>query len=603
MKKITIAFVGNPNTGKTSLINTLSKARLKIGNWPGVTVEKKEATVFFQDYKIHLIDLPGVYSLHQDTNEGKITHDFLRNTSPDLIVNVVDSTNLQTNLPLTLQTSQCQIPMCIVLNFWQEFQDQGHRLDTSVLSDLLKCAIIPFDANNKKGRVQFLSKLLKVCHEKSLPALLNTENIYQQARDLERRVCTQASNTVMSITDKIDKILLHHLFAIPLLLFVFYLVFKITFNGSRPFVNEIKTIIDQIITPLALTVLHLAGTPTWIQSLVINGFIAGIGTVLSYLPLMMILYLFLGLLEESGYIARVAFVMDRILRPFGLQGKAFIPLLIGFGCNVPAIYATRTLEKESDKKITAIITSFMSCGAKLPIYVLFASVFFPGHAALVTIGLYCLGILVAVCISFILKKIWLKDAAGDFIIELPQYRIPSLGIILNSAWTRTFGFLKRAGTIIVIIVILMWTLMNLPYGAKPEESILGKSAKVVSPLFMPLGWGNSWEAVSSIIPGFLAKEAVISSLASTYSSNSIQPEYATSQQQNILPSAIRRDFTPLTALSFMIFNLLLFSCIGVTAAINQEFGRKFVWLVIGITFFTAYGVSLIVFTLGKLLGF
>jgi ferrous iron transport protein B len=707
-KKITVAFAGNPNVGKTALINALSGSKLKVGNWPGVTVEKKEADLFIDGYHIHLIDLPGVYSLSPYTLEEKITREYLLKKKPDLIVNVIDSTNIERNLYLTTQLMELEIPMVIVLNMWDEFQDKGYNLDIDKFSKILGIDAVPVVAVTGEGKNKLLEKIIdkiedeetriptpikfsekleteiqslikeltgriekyplrwtaiKLLEEDEMLAKEMPENIlklaekhikniedfygedpesviaeerYGYIKGLIEEVLKRPVEKKKEITDFLDSIVLNRIIGIPLFLFLLYIVFKFTFDGSAPFIDWVDGFVSGFVAKWIGVLLTSVNAPEWFSSLIIDGLIAGVGTVLTFVPLMIFLYFFLAILEESGYMARVAFLMDKIMRSVGLHGKSFIPLLIGFGCNVPAIYSTRTLENPVDRKITAAIQSFFSCGAKLPIYALFAAAFFTQNQALIVLSLYVLGVVVGLIWAVALRKTAFKGETPVFIMELPPYRFPTWKMILTSVSTRTMAFVKKAGTFITITMIFLWALMNIPYGAKPEDSVLGKVSQTISPIFYPQGFGQQWQAVASTIPGFAAKEVVVGALGMLYGIEEEEEEEKTTffedlkeqiigfgmavkdsflsmvssfvpgvffvemDEEDPILKAVKQSFTPLMAYSFMVFNLLLVSCVASMAAIYQEIGRKFLFFVIALTTGTAYVISALVYQLGRL---
>lgn len=722
-KQVTIALIGAPNVGKTALINSLAGSRLKVGNWAGVTVEKKEATVTYEGSTFHVVDLPGVYSLNPYTEEEKVTNSFLLDTPPDIIVNVVDATNLERNLVLTTQLLDMGIPMIVALNFWSAFQDQGNILKLPRLEELLRCSIVPLEATKKKS-VEKLLHTIATTHSQNLPPsclpledhvekplesiqmaisrrgggtsanlrfralqclqqnnreLLQSldqktqehiqtqvnglEHLYQQevqtllaeqrygvVQAILHQTYTKPSALKKSVTETLDVVALHPTFGIPVFLLLLYAVFKITFDGSGAFIDWVDGFANDFVGGQLFALLAFFQVPEWLVSFFLDGVIGGVGTVLTFLPLMVILYFFLAVLEESGYMARAAFVMDRLLRPFGLNGRAFIPLLVGFGCNVPAVYATRTLSSRRDKLIIGFLLSFMSCGAKLPIYALFTAIFFAQHQALVVLALYVLGIGTAVAWALIAKSRFSVAEDEFFFIELPPYRFPTLQMLWSSIWHRTSEYVQKAGTMITVVVIMIWALINLPYGVPPEQSVLGTVSRTITPIFRPLGFGTSWQATASIVPGFLAKEAVIGALGAAYGGIledvadgaggeesgsevaeerdaffvalgkqfvafgeacvvSVQDVTASfipgtfaldHEEDSFLFQRIRRDFSPSSALAFMVFNLLLVSCVPVMGALRQEFGTRYLVTVLGLTTCTAYLIALIVYQLSSL---
>lgn len=639
----TVAVVGNPNVGKTALINMLAGSHLKIGNWPGVTVEKKEATLYYQGYRLRFIDLPGVYGLGSVTEDEVITNNFLHSKDYDIILNVIDAHNLKLNMHLTSQVLELQKPLLVAINFWKEFKKYGNAFACEQFASLLNINVLAIDAIEKQTKKEILDGIISTLHAKKTPKAFGIiENDFERKEAIDsalQHIFERSKNTRTSVTDAIDRVLLHPIFGLASFFMLFYFIFKWTFDGSAPFIDWIDGFFNIFIRGGAKEILTFVHAPSVIQSFVYDGLIAGIGTVMTFIPLMAFLYFFISLLEESGYIARVAFLLDRYMMMLGLPGKAFIPLLIGFGCNVPGVYATRTLEETHDRKIVAAIISFISCGAKLPIYILFTSLFFPRIAGQVAAGLYFLGMAIAVLWALILKKWIYRGRTDNLIIELPEYRLPTALVVWNSVRLKIKSFVRRAGTVITAVVILIWALTNLPYGVNPDKSLLATVSKTASPLFAPLGWGTSWRATAAVVPGFLAKEAVVGALMTTYNVESDIPSPVTmnilssfvdqlislkdaviqsgkriitgvvpgvfewEETKTPLSSLLQRDFTPLTALSFMVFNLLLMSCTAVMGAVKQEFGGKFLFLSLIITGSTAYVVSLVVYQLGRILGF
>lgn len=716
LRHLTIAFAGNPNVGKTVLINALSGSRLKVGNWPGVTVEKKEARMELGGQQLHLIDLPGTYSLSPFTIEEQVCRDFLLNEKPDLIVNVIDASNLEKSLYLTLQLMEMEIPMVIALNMWDEFEARGYRLDIPSFAHSLNLPVIPTVGPTGQG-IPALKELLLECststrlpHAIPYPPAIEQEirklmreiahkpfaqglpqrwlalkileqeayslariqethqvdlatkgktgrlqlaglypdldaalTLYrqQQMERLARQVITPPEQAKTDVTDLVDRVLLNEWTGIPAFLAILFVVFKLTFDISTPFVDWIDGFFNGFLARWAGLGLEALSLPPLVVSLVKNGMIGGVGLVLTFVPILMFLYLFLALLEESGYMARAAFLMDRFMFRFGLHGKSFVPLLVGFGCNVPGVYATRALENDTDRRITAAVMSFMSCGAKLPIYALFTAAFFQHSQAWVIMGLYLTGIAVAISWAIILRKTRFKSDIPAFVMELPPYRFPTIKMLWASIWLKTQAFIKQAGTVIAVSMVLLWSLVNLPYGATPPNTLLGISARAVAPAFLPQGFGQRWEAVASILPGFMAKEMVVGTLGVVLSIQQPQPPTDNANfgqellQQTVglkdafvgagsavvsslipstfvltpeaenspLMSGVRKTFTPLSAFAFMVFNLLLLSCVSVVGAMIHEFGGSYLGFVLMITTGTAYITSMLVYQIGRLLGF
>ena len=702
MDKLKVAFVGNPNVGKTALINAIAGTKLKVGNWPGVTVEKKEATVKVDGKELYLVDLPGVYSLSPFTIEERITREFLLKERPDVIVNVVDSTNLERNLYLTTQILELGIPTVIALNVWDEFRSLGYSLNLDKFEELLGVKAVPTVATKGEGTRELLRlitqgevllsrppiysedlekfvkkvepfvpkgmpkrwtslKLLegdelifkelssesakaveKVLHEleeffgESGDSVVAEER-YGFIREVLKQTLKEPVEKKRTLTDILDAIFLNRLLGIPIFLFIMYLVFKLTFDGSGPLIDWTDGFVNDFIAKRVSAA--ISGFPDWLQSLIIDGIIGGVGTVLTFVPLLLFLYFFLALLEESGYMARAAFVMDRLMRVIGLPGKSFVPMIIGFGCNVPAVYATRTLENERDRKLTALLIPFMSCGARLPIYALFTAVFFKKYQAEVVFSMYIIGIVVAALAGIFLKKFFFKGSAETFVMELPPYRIPTLKMLWTSISVRLGAFLKKAGTVIAAAMVLLWTLINVPYGAPPKDTVLGKTASAIAPLFYPTGI-KSWEPVAALIPGTIAKEVVVGALGQLYGVGEEEEveEEKTSFTQDLkeqvvgfvqaikdsfvamfgsfktgvfeieseegpVTKAISKAFTPLSAFSYMVLCLLWIPCIVTLGAIYQEFGTRLTLASIALTTIIPYIASTIVYVGGKLIGF
>lgn len=642
---LTVAFAGNPNVGKTALINAVSQSRLKVGNWPGVTVEKKEARYTQGNTTFHLIDLPGTYSLVPHSIEERVSRDYLQATPPDLLINVVDASNLEKSLSFTLELATQGIPMVLVLNMWDEFLERQDSLNVSRLSEILGMPVLTTSAVTGHG-LEELKTLLS--QQSQTPISATTLDIPEEASQryalIQRwahEVTTRPDILKPSRTERFDQFLLNEWSGIPIFMGVLFLVFKLTFDISTPFVDWIDGFFNGFVARWAELGLQAISMPEIVISLVKDGIIGGVGLVLTFVPILMFLYLFLALLEESGYMARAAFLMDRFMYRFGLHGKAFVPLLVGFGCNVPGVYATRALDSETDRKITVAVMSFMSCGAKLPIYALFTAVFFQRYQALVILSMYILGVTVAIFWAIVLRQTRFKGEIPVFIMELPAYRFPRIKALWGSIWTKTQSFIKQAGTVIAVSMILLWGLVNLPYGNAPENTVLGYSARAAAPLFLPQGFGQRWEPVASILPGFMAKEMVVGTLGVVLS---VQQEAETTEKPAFLPelgaqfvglkdavvtsvvtvfsgltpaplalddsantssltAAVRNAFTPLTAFSYMVFNLFLISCISVVGAMVAEFGGRYFGFVFLITTGTAYVLSTIVYQLGLVLGF
>lgn len=722
MKEIKVAVAGNPNSGKSTLINAIAGTNLQVGNWPGVTVEKKTATIKFDDLTINLVDLPGTYSLSPYTQEEIIARDFLVKEKPDLIIDVVDSTNFERNLYLTIQLLELDIPVVIALNIYDEAKKKGYEIDIEKLEQLLGVKAIPTVATKKEGIKELLQVLKDFARginpivpkklnygdvEESLkivetalkindPGLLNKypsrwlvlkllendelvlketrlkgdEKFLKQAvshflkshdEDMEsiiadirygiahgvtRDVLKKKEKKYTDFTEKIDRIVLNRYLGIPIFLIAMWFVFKLAFDFSAPFSDWLDSVISGPVTKWTTVLLNAAKSPEWFVSLATEGVIAGVGAVLVFIPVIAVMMFIITLLEGSGYMARVAFIMDRLMHSIGLHGKSFIPLILGFGCNVPSIYATRVLESERDRKLTAMLVPLMSCGARLPVYAIFIGAFFVENAATVFWSLYVLGIFMAILLGLVLKKTLFKGFAPVFIMELPPYRVPLLRDLLIHTWQKLRHFVIKAGTYIFAVSVIIWFMLNIPYGVEKENSALGRVGKTISPVFEPLGFGT-WEASSSLLAGLIAKEVVVSTMAQIYGTDNGQDDNSEGKEgakgfledlknvaisffnavvdafQNLLAgfgikslqveeeeemttlkSKLQGIFTPLSAYAFLAFVLLYWPCVVVGIAMKQEFGSwKIYGQVILIHSIMAWFVAFLIYQGGRLLGF
>lgn len=663
-----LALAGNQNSGKTTLFNVLTGSNQHVGNFPGVTVEKKVGQLkAFKEAS--LVDLPGIYSLSPYTNEEVVTRDFILKEHPQLIINIVDATNIERNLYLTLQLMELQVPMVIALNMMDEVIQSGNSIDVESLSKQLGVPIVPISAAHKQGineLIRTIKKMLKQSDAVPKPdfckgevhraihaiahiiedhakqyeyplrfaatKLVEGDSMMQQALHLHQddihiiedivqsmehaletdreaaladmrysyieaickeSVCKVQETYSQQRSEKIDRWLTHKYLGIPIFIAIMLGIFYLTFSVIGAALQSwLETGIELFSEQFSIFLSDI-GVSTWLHELLINGVCSGVGSVISFLPIIVILFFFLSLLEDSGYMARVAFVMDRSLRKIGLSGRSFVPMLIGFGCSVPAIMAARTLSSERDRKMTILLTPFMSCSAKLPIYGMITAAFFPNHAALILVSVYLLGILVAIISGFLLKKTVFQGNSVPFVMELPAYRIPSAKSVVLHMWDKAKDFLHRAFTIIFIASILIWFLQSfdwqLNYISDSSQSILASVGSALAQLFAPLGF-NDWRAATALISGITAKESVVSTLS-----------VLTQGSDAVLAQTLPHMFTPLSAYSFLAFTVLYMPCVAAFAATKRELGSwKEALLTVAYQTAAAYIVALLIYQIGSL---
>lgn len=668
-----IALAGNPNCGKTTMFNDLTGSSQYVGNWPGVTVEKKEGKLKANKQAI-IQDLPGIYSLSPYTLEEVVSRNYLVTQHPDAMINIVDASNLERNLYLTTQLLEIGVPMVIALNMMDLVRKNGDKIDVAKLSQALGCQIIETSALKGEGSAEVAKAALTLAQRKSLapkplsfdPKLEETLSMIQKQiagscdpnnlrwfaiklferdekameqlnlsaavldqiealrQEAERefdddaesiitheryqaishilKTCYQKQQAKQRLTtsDKIDKIVTNRILALPIFALVMFVVYYLSISTvgtmMTDWVNDV--LFTEIIPPAVEGWLTAANTAPWLQSLVLDGIIAGVGAVLGFLPQMMVLFLLLALLEDCGYMARIAFIMDRVFRRFGLSGKSFIPMLVGLGCGVPAVQASRTIENDRDRKMTIMTTTFIPCSAKLPIIGLISGALFHGSGWVAT-SAYFVGIAAIIISGIILKKT--KLFAGDpapFVMELPAYHIPSVKGVLIHMWDRSKAFVRKAGTIIFLSSALIWFLSNFNFSLQMVEtpdSILASIGRVIAPIFAPLGWGH-WEAAVGSFAGLVAKENLVSVMAILYGFAEV------AENGNEMWSVFAQNFTMISAYSFLVFNLLCAPCFAAIGAIRREMGSgKWTWIAIGYQCLFAYVVSLIIYQIGNLL--
>jgi ferrous iron transporter FeoB len=593
-----VVLIGNPNTGKTSLLNALTGMSMHVGNWPGKTVEKKEGWIRFQDYTINIVDLPGTYSIAPYSEEEKVSHDYLMTQNPDVIVQTIDVNALERNLLMTMELLALGKKIILAFNFNREAKRRGITVDMPAIQKVLQIPVVLIEANKGENKEALLSEILNVAHSEFrapdyLPELLKED--YQIHHDESVRFFKEKLASFYSTeqtnhrTETIDAVLLNKYTAFPIFLIVIFLMFQATFSLSGPLVGLIHSFFGWLGKLVALMKL-----PGFLTSLISEGIIGGVGSVIAFAPLIFILFLLIALLEDSGYLGRTVVLVDPLFQKVGVSGRMFIPMILGFGCNVPAIMATRTIKDRRERMIAIFTNSFMSCGARLPVYLLFAGAFFPKRTIYIVMLLYLSGILIAFMASWILSKLVKSQGQQALIIELPPYRMPTLANVLKHAWFHTREFIKKAGTIIIGSVLVIWTLASLPVGVAygSKASLLGQTGHFISPVFTPLGFGD-WTFAVALMFGVVAKEVIIGTLGTLYGVGT-----------GTLASALPKFITPLGALSFLFFVLLYVPCLATIAIIRQESGGwKYTILQPVCTIAIAWLVAFGVYHLGLLLGF
>ena len=673
---IKIALAGNPNCGKTTLFNALTGSNQFVGNWPGVTVEKKEGKL--KGHKdVTIMDLPGIYSLSPYTLEEVVARNYLINEMPDAIINIVDGTNLERNLYLSTQIMELGIPVVMAINMMDLVQKSGNKIHIDKLSKKLGCEVVEISALKGTGIMKAAEKAISAAQskKKTIPvhefaqdvedAIKSVENkltgtvaeaqkrffaikliekddkIVEQMKSVpdvsyevkaledkfdddtesiitnERYVyissiigqCYTKSSTGKKLTtsDKIDRIVTNRWLALPIFAVVMWVVYYVSVTTVGTIVTDWTNdvLFGEIIPPAVESALEAVNCAAWLQGLILDGIVAGVGAVLGFVPQMLVLFLFLAFLESCGYMARVAFIMDRIFRKFGLSGKSFIPMLIGSGCGVPGVMASRTIENDRDRKMTIMTTTFVPCGAKLPIIAMIAGAFF-NNSGWVATSSYFVGIAAIICSGIILKKT--KMFAGEpapFVMELPAYHWPTVGNILRSMWERGWSFIKKAGTIILLSTIVLWFLMGFgweggSFGMVEElnNSILAKIGSAIAWIFAPLGWtkaGEGWKMAVAAVTGLIAKENVVATFGMLFGFAEVAEDGAE------IWGNLAQVMTPIAAYGFLVFNLLCAPCFAAMGAIKREMNNaKWFWFAIGYQCLLAYLVALCIFQFGTL---
>lgn len=664
---LTYALVGNQNCGKTTLFNQLTGSNQHVGNFPGVTVDRKDGPI--KGYKNTLVtDLPGIYSMSPYSNEEIVSRNFVLDDKPEAIINIVDATNIERNLYLTMQLLEMNIPMVVALNMMDEVTGNGGTIDVNGMESMLGVPVVPISAAKNEGVDELIKHAIHIAKYQERPGrqdfcdendfggavhrcihsiahliedhaetagipvrfaaskLIEGDSLILEKLNLDKNEIETLEHVVIQMekergldrsaaiadmrfsfiekvcektvvkpkeskerlrSEKIDRILTGKYTAIPCFIAIMAAVFILTFNVIGAGLQKLLEMGIDALTGAVDKGLSAAGVNSALHSLVIDGIFAGVGSVLSFLPIIVTLFFFLSLMEDSGYIARVAFFMDKLLRKIGLSGRSIVPLLIGFGCTVPAVMSTRTLPSERDRKMTILLTPFMSCTAKLPIYAFFVSAFFPGKGGIVMTGLYFLGIAVGILVAFIFKKTLFKGEAVPFVMELPNYRLPGIKNVAQLLWEKAKDFLQRAFTIILIATMVVWFLQSFNWHfnmvSDSSESILASVAGFIAPVFAPLGLGD-WRVVTSLISGFMAKESVVSTL------------------EILFGSSVSTAFTTLSVVSLLVFSLLYTPCVAAISSIRRELGHKWAVLVVVWQCAIAWIAAFLVRMIGMLIG-
>ena len=629
---LSVALTGNPNTGKSTIFNELTGARQKIGNWPGVTVDKKVGYVRHNDKDIMIVDLPGTYSVNARSPEERIVIDYLMENHTDLVVDVVDSSNIERNLFLTLQLLEKGIPLIIDLNMQHEAKKRGIKIDVKKLENFLGFPVLLTVARDGSSLKNMLNVFTSISMEGYGPSEKLQAHI-AKAKEIESTVTDEKarqeqlielrygfideiiresvtfSHVGATTSEKIDHVLANGILAIPAFLLIMYAVFQITFEWiGQPIADFVDELVNDQFLGWAADTLADAGVADWMQSLVCDGIIGGVGSVITFVPLIFILFFCLSFLDGTGYMARVAFIMDPIMRRCGLTGKGVMPLMMGFGCGVPSIMGARALDTEKDRMLSIMAAPFLTCGAKLPIMALFAAMFFPDDAANVVFAMYVVGVVMAIVSTKLLSHTTFKDDNSTFLLELPPYRMPDMKTVLLETWDKGKGYLVKAGTIIFLGCVILWFLSAFNSEGMVEDlndSFLASIGSVIGSLFVFQGFGN-WEAGAAVLSGVLAKESVVSTIGILYGMPDIsaEAEDAVETAETMLSTGMGSAFTPLSAIAFMVFSQLYTPCVTALGTIKKEAGG-FKWMVFAAVymFVLAWVVSLLVYQIGSLLGF
>ncbi len=631
MATIAVALTGNPNTGKSTIFNELTGARQKIGNWPGVTVDKKVGYARHQDRAISIVDLPGTYSINARSPEEKIVIDYLMNNKLDLVMDVVDSSNIERNLFLTVQLLEKGIPLLIDLNMADDAERRGIKIDCRRLEDALGMPGVQTVGRSSKSARKLLDVFTSTVMSNYEPSQLVKDHIIKvqeieasskseeqkQEEIIEARYALIDTVIAQSVTmsgvgqtksEKIDRFLANGVLALPIFLAIMYGVFMITFEWiGQPIADALDSLINEDFLDFATDFLTDAGVAEWMVSLVCDGIIGGVGAVLTFVPLIFVLFFCLSFLDGTGYMARIAFIMDPIMRRCGLTGKGVMPLMMGFGCGVPAIMGARALDSEKDRMVSILVTPFLTCGAKLPIMALFAAMFFPDNAANVVFAMYIAGVIMAIVAAKGLGSSIFKDKGSTFLLELPPYRMPDMKSVLLETWDKGKGYLVKAGTIIFAASVLLWVMSNYNFDGPCEidESILATLGGWMSNLFVFHGFAT-WESGAALLSGIMAKETVVATIGVLYGAADVSTEAADAVESagQMIETGMASSFTALSALAFMVFSQLYTPCVTALGTIKKEAGG-WKWMIFSAVymFVIAWVVSLLVYQGGRFLGF